>query len=174
MVPASLIVVSFIYSGPVLGLLVGRFPWHRSSMVLVIVWAIVAVWTVVLLWPGDAPLWLLVLLTQVVGFGGPASMIGFDLARTSNPAERLASATGIINQAGFAASLTLVVTVGIILDWRTPGGSGDYTPGAFRAAMSAQYVLWALGLLQIWRYRRKARSRIDRAELEAGVPVTEG
>ena len=27
---------------------------------------------------------------QVIGIGGPASMIGFDLARTSNPAERLA------------------------------------------------------------------------------------
>ncbi len=45
-------------------------------------------------------------------------MIGFDLARTSNPAERLASATGIINQAGFAASLLLVVGIGLVLDWR--------------------------------------------------------
>lgn len=169
----TLIVVAFIYSGPVLGLLVGRFPWHRSSMVLVIVWAIVATWTVVLVWPGDAPLWLLVLLTQIVGFGGPASMIGFDLARTSNPAERLASATGIINQAGFAASLILVVVVGVLLDWRTPE-SGDYTPGAFRVAFSAQYALWALGLLQIWRYRRRARATIDRATLESGAVVTGG
>ena len=99
-------------------------------------------------------------------------MIGFDLARTSNPGERLASATGIINQAGFAASLVLVVTIGILLDLQTPGGSGDYTPHAFRVAMSAQYVLWAVGLLQIWRYRRRARAVIDRAALESGIPVT--
>ncbi len=168
----TLIVVSFMYSGPLLGLLVSRHPWHRSTMVLVIVWSIVIVWTAVLLWPGAAPLWLLVVLTQVIGFGGPASMIGFDMARTSNPAERLASATGIINQAGFAASLVLVISVGIILDWRTPGASTDYTPSAFRWAMSAQYVLWSVGLVQIVRYRRRARAVIDRASLEAGSRPT--
>ncbi|WP_246142527.1 MFS transporter [Nocardioides rubriscoriae] len=168
----SLIVVAAMYSGPVLGYLVGRHPWHRSSMVIGIVAAIVVVWTAVLLWPGAAPLWLLVVLTQVVGIGGPASMIGFDLARTSNPAERLASATGIINQAGFAASLTLVVSVGLILDWRTPSGSSDYTPDAFRWAMSSQYVLWTVGLAQIVRYRRRARRVIDRSALEAGLAVT--
>ena len=69
----------------------------------------------------QAPFWLLVLLTQVIGIGGPASMIGFDLARTSNPVERLASANGIINQAGFSASFVLVVAIGLVLDWRTPG-----------------------------------------------------
>ena len=165
----SLLVVAAMYSGPMLGYLVGRHPWHRSTIVISIVCAIVVVWTAVLAWPGTAPLWLLVVLTQVVGVGGPAAVIGFDLARTSNPAERLASATGIINQAGFAASLVLVVAVGIILDWRTPGGSSDYTPEAFRWAMSAQYVLWALGLAQIVRYRRRARRVIDRAGLESGA-----
>ena len=168
----TLIVVAFIYSGPLLGLLIGRHPWHRSSVVLVIVCAIVVVWTAVLAWPGPAPLWLLVLLTQVIGFGGPASMIGFDLARTSNPAERLASATGIINQAGFAASLVLVLSIGLILDWRTPGASTDYSPDAFRWALSAQYVLWGVGLAQIVRYRRRARAVIDRRALESGVPMT--
>lgn len=168
----TLVVVGFMWSGPVLGMLVARHPWHRSSMVLAIVWAIVAVWTAVLLWPGPAPLWLLVLLTQVVGVGGPASMVGFDLARTSNPAERLASATGIINQAGFAASLVLVLLVGLVLDWQTPGASTDYSPSAFRWAMSAQYLLWALGLLQLWRYRRRTRAVVDRAALQAGVVPT--
>lgn len=168
----TLIVVAFIYSGPLLGLLIGRHPWHRSSVVLVIVSAIVVVWTAVLAWPGQAPLWLLVVLTQVIGFGGPASMIGFDLARTSNPAERLASATGIINQAGFAASLVLVLSIGLILDWRTPGDSTDYSPDAFRWALSAQYVLWAVGVAQIVRYRGRARAVIDRRALESGVPMT--
>jgi nitrate/nitrite transporter NarK len=165
----SLMIVAVMASGPVLGWLIGRHPWHRSSLVLGIVWSIVGVWTVVLVWPGPAPLWLLVVLVLVAGIGGPASMIGFDLGRTSNPVERLASASGIINQAGFTASLILVVAVGVILDWQTPGGSTAYTPGAFRWAMSAQYVLWALGLMQIWRYRRKTRAVIDRTRLESGV-----
>ncbi len=56
----TLIVVAFMYSGPLLGYLVGRHPWHRSTMVLVIVSSIVVTWTVVLAWPGAAPLWLLI------------------------------------------------------------------------------------------------------------------
>ncbi len=96
-------------------------------------------------------------------------MIGFDLGRTSNPAERMASASGIINQGGFSASLVLVISVGLILDWRTPGSSTAYTPEAFQWAMSAQYVLWGLGLVQIWRYRRRTRAVVSRAELEAGA-----
>jgi hypothetical protein len=94
-------------------------------------------------------------------------MIGFDVGRTSNPASRLASASGIINQGGFYASLTLVITIGLILDWRTQGGGSDYSASSFRWAMSAQYPLWVIGLLQVWRYRRLARATIDRDRLEA-------
>jgi MFS family permease len=165
----SLVVVAVMYSGPTIGWFIGRHPWHRSTTVLAIVWSIVAVWTAVLAWPGPAPFWLLVVLTQVIGVGGPASMIGFDLARTSNPAERLASANGIINQAGFSASLVLVVAIGVVLDWRTPGGSTAYSPDAFRWAMCAQYPLWAIGLLQVWRYRRRARAIINRTALTASA-----
>jgi sugar phosphate permease len=163
----SLVVVAVMYSGPTIGWFIGRHPWHRSTTVLVIVWAIVATWSVVLAWPGHAPFWLLVVLTQVIGIGGPASMIGFDLARTSNPADRLASANGIINQAGFSASLTVVIAIGLVLDWRTPGASADYDSEAFRWAMCTQYPLWGLGLLQVWRYRRKTRAVLDRVELTA-------
>ena len=81
----------------------------------------------------------------------------------------MASATGIINQGGFYASLVLVVAVGLILDWRTPGDSTAYTPEAFRWAMSFQYVLWALGLTQVWRYRRRVRAVVDRAALTASA-----
>lgn len=155
----TLLVVAVMAAGPALAWLITRHPWHRSSLVLAIVGAIVATWTVVLAWPGPAPLPLLVVLVVVVGVGGPASMIGFDIGRTSNRAERLGSATGIINQGGFIASLVLVVAIGMILDWRTPGNGDGYTAEAFTWAMSAQYALWALGLTQIWRFRRRARAR---------------
>jgi MFS family permease len=154
----TMIVVAIMVSGPILGWLVGSHPWHRSTTVLSIVATIVVVWTVVLVWPGDAPLGLLVLLAFVVGMGGPASVIGFDVGRTSNPAHRLASATGIINQGGFYATLWLVVAIGLVLDWRTPGSGTDYPASAFRWAMSLQYLLWAAGLVQILRYRRRARA----------------
>ena len=47
----SVIVVAVMATGPVLGWLAGAHPWHRSTMVLTIVAAIVSVWTVVLVWP---------------------------------------------------------------------------------------------------------------------------
>ena len=162
----TLMVAVMVVAGPVLGLVIGRHPWHRSTIVLSIIGSIVAVWTAVLAWPGEAPLWLLAALVVVAGVGGPASMIGFDIGRTSNPSDRMASATGIINQGGFIASLLLVVAIGLILDWRTPGGS-DYTPSAFRWAMSVQDVLWALGVAQIWRYRVRTRRKIMAEEPEA-------
>lgn len=157
----TVMVLAIVAAGPVLGLAVGRHPWHRSSMALWVIASIMAAWTVVLAWPGPAPLGVLVLLVIVTGVGGPASMIGFDVGRTVNPAVRMASASGIINQGGFSASLVLVIAIGLILDWHA-GAGADYGPSDFQWAMSAQYVLWAIGLLQIWRYRRRTRGVIDR------------
>lgn len=162
----TLMVLAVMAAGPTLGWLVGNHPWHRSTMVLTIVSSIVVAWTVVLAWPGHAPTWMLVVLVVVVGIGGPAAMIGFDVGRTSNPHERFASASGIINQGGFLASLVLVIAIGVVLDWRTPGGGSDYSPSAFRWAMATQYALWALGLVQVYRYRVRTRRVVDRDELE--------
>ncbi|MDP3890288.1 nitrate/nitrite transporter [Nocardioides sp.] len=157
----TLLVVAVMAAGPGLAWVTAHHPFHRSTMVISIVLSMVAVWTTVLVWPGNAPLWLLVLLVVVVGIGGPASMVGFDFGRTSNPAHRLGSATGIINQGGFVASLLLVVMVGLVLDWRTPGSGASFTPEAFRWAMATQYLLWGIGLTQIWRYRRRTRARLQ-------------
>ncbi|GAA4128344.1 MFS transporter [Nocardioides fonticola] len=169
----TVMVVTVVLAGPLLGTLISRFPWHRSTMVLGIVGAMALMWGVVLAWPGQAPLGVLVLLVIVAAVGGPASVVGFDIARTSNPGSRLASATGIVNVAGFVATLVLVVVIGVVLDALTPGSGNDYTPSAFRWAMATQYVLWALGVVQILRYRVAARAVTDRDALTAGVPVAE-
>jgi MFS family permease len=165
----TLMTATAMVVGPLLGWAIGREPWHRSTLALWVIGATVTMWTVVLAWPGEAPLWVLLVLVVVCGAGGPASMIGFDVARTFNPAHRLASASGIVNQGGFIASLILVLSIGWVLDWRTPGGGSSYTPDAFKWAMSLQYVLWVVGLAQIVRYRRKARAVISR---DALTPVT--
>ena len=93
--------------------------------------------------------------------------LGFDVGRTSNPAHRQASANGIINVAGFTAALITIVAIGFILDWRTPNGA-DYTPGAFRWAMSFQYVIWGLGTAMILRHRRQVRMSVARSDVDAG------
>jgi sugar phosphate permease len=163
----TLLVIAVMAAGPVLAWAITNHPWHRSTLVIGIVLGLVVVWTAVLAWPGPAPTWLLVVLVVVVGIGGPASMIGFDFGRTFNPAHRLGTAIGLINQGGFLASLVLVLAIGVVLDWRTPGPSTDYSPNAFVWAMSCQYVLWTLGLVQLVRYRVRARQRLRADDPEA-------
>ncbi len=129
---------------------------------LAVVGATVVTWTAVLAWPGRAPLALLVLLALVLGTNGPASMIGFDYARTENPAARLGSASGVVNVGGFVASLLAMLGIGVVLDLLTPGGSTDWSLGAFKAAFAVQYAVWALGAWQVWRYRQRIRARLAR------------
>ena len=108
--------------GPVLGHLAGRWPFRRSIPILAILGSTVAIWTVVLLWPGRAPLALLVVLVVVLASNGPGSLMGFDYARTENEAERIGSATGIVNVGGFVASLMTIALIGIVLSLRSSGG----------------------------------------------------
>jgi MFS family permease len=158
----TLLVVVGMGVGPLLGRLCGSWPLRRSVLVFMILAATVTMWTVVLLWPGRVPLPLLVALVVVLGTNGPGSMIGFDYARTYNPAERLGSASGVVNVGGFVASLLTVFAIGAVLDLLTPGASTDYQPDAFRAAFSVQYVFWAVGLIGVLRHRRALRARLAR------------
>jgi hypothetical protein len=107
-------------------------------------------------------LWLLVVLVVVLGTNGPGSMIGFDYARTENPAERAGSASGVVNVGGFVASLCTVLAIGFVLDVLTPGGSTAYTLGAFRAAFAVQYAFWGIGLAGVLTHRRQLRARLAR------------
>ncbi|KGN30658.1 MFS transporter [Knoellia sinensis KCTC 19936] len=147
--------VASMFAGPIIGHLTGRLPYRRSQIVLVIVTVIASTWAVVLLWPGPAPMPLLVLLVCVTGCGGPGSMVGFDLARSFHPSDRLGRATGVINIGGFFASLVTMAAIGIILDQRAPAGPETYTLTDFKVAMSVQFLLWGVGAFQIWRYRHK-------------------
>jgi MFS family permease len=158
---ALLTVMVFVgmLSGPVFGVLVQRHPLRRSWLVLGIVALAAGVWTVVIAWPGPAPLGLLVVLVVVLAIGGPGSMIGFDFARTFNPANRLGTATGIVNVGGFVAALVTIQLVGLVIDART-GGAATYGLDDFRVAMCVQYLVWAVGLAGILVTRRKVRRRL--------------
>jgi MFS family permease len=158
----TLLVLVGMVVGPVLGRLCGRWPLRRSTLVFTILAATVLMWTVVLSWPGRAPLPLLVLLVVVLGTNGPGSMIGFDFARTWNPAERQGSASGVVNVGGFVASLLTVLAIGAVLDLLTPGSSTAYDLDAFRAAFAVQYVFWTVGAVGVIRHRRLLRDRLAR------------
>ncbi|MFC5176766.1 MFS transporter [Nocardioides taihuensis] len=171
-----LMTVWVVLSGIVLGWLVGRLPYYRSWLVLGVVAIMVVVWTVVLLRTEPAPLWLLVVLVCVTASGGPASMVGFDLARTFTPVEAVGRANGMVNVGGFLASLLTIGLVGVVLQVRAPGGVDAYDLDDFRAAFCVQYAFWALGAVQVLRYRRRALAHLRRVhpgaveQMRAGVP----
>jgi MFS family permease len=167
-----------VVSGLVLGAMVSRFPFYRSWMVLGIVAAMALGWAAVLARSTPAPLWLLVVLVCLMATGGPASMVGFDLARTFVPVEASGRANGFVNIGGFSASLLTMGLIGVLLDWHSGGGGADtYGLDDFRIAMSVQVVFWVFGAVQILRYRRKAISHLQRMHpgaveaLRRGEPV---
>ncbi|MEU6078351.1 MFS transporter [Micromonospora sp. NPDC047074] len=153
----TLLTTTMLVTGPVVAHFCARHPFHRSVLVFATTGATAAVWAVVLAWPGRAPGWLLVTLVLVLAVNGPASLIGFDYARTANPVHRIGSATGVVNVGGFVASIMLVLAIGVVLDLATPAGRSAPDLTAFRWAFAVQYVLWALGAVQVLRYRNAAR-----------------
>ncbi|GAA0316809.1 MFS transporter [Kineococcus aurantiacus] len=158
----TLYTVTAAGTGPLFGAFVARHPLRRSWLVLAIVGSQALVWALVLLWPGPAPLVLLGLLVVVAATGVPGSMIGFDYARTSNPAHRLGGATGMTNVMGFTASVVLILLVGVLLDAQGAGTPGTYSLDAFKVAFAVQFPLWAVGVAGILVSRRQTRALMAR------------
>jgi predicted MFS family arabinose efflux permease len=154
----TLLVLVAMAIGPALGHFAGRWPYRRSAPVLSIVAATVTIWTVVLLWPGRAPFAVLVVLVVILASNGPGSLMGFDYARTENEAERVGSATGIVNVGGFVASLLTIALIGIILSLRSSGGPSSYTLTDFKLAFAVQYAFWTIGLIGVLHNRRRLRA----------------
>jgi MFS family permease len=171
---AGALIALLALSGPFYGVSIGtvmaRHPYYRSRIGIGLVGVASAVWAAVLLWPGRAPLWLLVLLVLALPPTGVAAIMSFDFAREFNPPRRLGSAIGLVNMGGFAGTLISVLAVGLVLQVVTPSGSTDYTLTAFKWAFATQYLIWAVGIMQTLRWRRKAEQLLalrNPAALEA-------
>ncbi len=157
----SVYVVAGMLIGPVIGALSSRHPMRRSRMLVLPIIAVqVVAWLVVILWPGTSPLWLLFVLALALSTGGPASMIGFDHARTYNPRHRLSTATGIVNVGGFLAALLAILFIGIAMDAQGAGTPETYSLDAFRIAFLTQLPLWLLGAGFIVFERKRTRVHI--------------
>ncbi|WP_022893797.1 MFS transporter [Agromyces subbeticus] len=154
----TIYVVAGMLVGPVIGALSSRHPMRRSRMLVLPIVAIqMAAWLAVIAWPDSAPLWLLFVLALALSLGGPASMIGFDHARTYNPRHRLSTATGIVNVGGFLAALLAILLIGIAMDAQGAGTPDTYTLEAFRLAFLTQVPLWLLGAGFVIFERRRTR-----------------
>ena len=165
-----------VLSGLVLARLVSRLPYYRSWIVVGVVLAMVVPWTAVLLWPGAAPDWVVVVMAFATASGGPASMVGFDLARSFTPPHETGRANGLVNVGGFTASLLTMALIGMVLDLSASGGMDSYTLGDFKLAMAVQYLFWAVGVVQVLRYRRRGLAHLARLhpgsveQMKAGQP----
>ena len=148
----TLFVLCTICIGPVVGMLTSRHPTRRSWLLLAVIVADALTWTAVLAFPGPAPRWLLVLLIVVLSAGGPGSVIGFDIARTSNPRSNLGVAQSMVNMGGFLATLLVLAVMGAVMT-----AMGGFTPEAFRVAWLVQYPVWLVAVIGVLVMRRQAR-----------------
>ena len=142
------------------GRLSRRVPLQRSNTALLVSLLSLLPWLVILAWPGRAPVWLLVVLMVGLAASGPASSIGFDIARASNPLKRVGTATGVVVVAGMSAAMLNILVIGFVLD-----RAGGYTLGAFRWAMATQFLFWGVGVVGLL----TARARGRRRDMERGV-----
>lgn len=161
------VVLVTVVIGPLVGTLSGRFPHRRVAMIATSVTAQVVAWTVVLAWPGDVPVPVLVALVVVLGSGGSASLVAFDVARAAVTPSQVGRASGVVNVGGFVASLAVAGLVGVLLDVQGAGAPEAWTGPAFRVAMAVHVPVALLGLgaiaLAARRVRRAAPPARDRS-----------
>jgi MFS family permease len=152
----SVLTLASMALGPVFGHLTAAWPLRRSWLVLGTVGASAMAWAFLIAWPGRAPLALIVGLVLVMGTNAPASLIGFDYARTFNKAELRSSAWGIVNVGAFVSGVAAILSIGFVLGVAGPA-HGDPSLGAFKLAFSVQYVIWAVGAVGVVRARAAVR-----------------
>ncbi|WAL69776.1 MFS transporter [Amycolatopsis cynarae] len=159
----TVFVFGAMFGGPLLGGAIGRRPGLRMPLAGGYLGGAALVWAVLLGWPGTVPVAVLVPAFAFLSLGGPASMIGFALARDYNPLRRVGTATGVVNVGGFLATTVAALAVGVLL---------QATGGDFRLALLAVVAVLALGTGQVLRWWRRARLALFEAQARGEqVPV---
>ncbi|HVW44857.1 MAG TPA: MFS transporter [Amycolatopsis sp.] len=164
---ASALLTVFVFGsmagGPLVGGLISARPGWRMPMVGGYLGGAAAVWAVLLSWPGHLPLAVLIPAFAFLSLGGPASMIGFALARDYNPLHRVGTATGVVNVGGFVATTITALAIGVLLQW-----TGD----TFRIALLAVVAVLTLGTFRMLVWWRRARVELFVAQARGeAVPV---
>jgi len=145
--------------GPLIGGFTAKHPDRRLRLVLVVIAIVVFAWVLVILWPGTIPDWIGYLLVVLIGIGGPASMIAFDFSRSYVVKSELGVTNGFINIGGFLAALTMMASIGLVLDFAKQFGATSelYSAEGFRIAFSTQFLVLAIGVIGLLVSARKAR-----------------
>jgi len=162
---ASALLTVFVFGsmigGPLVGTVIATRPGARMPLVLGYLSGAAVVWAVLLSWPGQIPVGVLVPAFAFLSLGGPASMIGFALARDYNPLSRVGTATGVVNVGGFVATTLTALVIGVLL---------EVSGGQFRVALLAVVAVLAFGVYRMLVWWRRARVELLDAQ-ERGEPV---
>lgn len=146
--------------GPLYGVVAGRLPHRRLTLVASAALLQAAAWSAVLLWPGTAPFAVLVGLAALLGVGGPSSLVAFDVARAAVAPSLVGRASGAVNVGGFVSTVLVVLLVGLALDLQGAGDPSAWSPAAFRVAMLVQVPVWLAGLTAVAVAARSARRAV--------------
>jgi hypothetical protein len=155
-----------------LGPVLVRRPHLRGGIAITVASLCLLGWLTLIGWPGgEPPVWLVVVIVCVFSIGGPASGIGFMLARDYNPRHRISTATGLVNVGGFCGAVVMVFAVGQILDWIEPGAAA-HSLDAYRWALVAIAVVTAFGIFRVATWLLRTRVGVLRAAARGeDVPV---
>jgi MFS family permease len=161
----TIVAISRIVLGPVIGHLISRSARARLLLALGIPAANLLTWSATLAWPGQAPLWLMSVLAVVLGAGDPGALIGMEHARLHNPAHRLGAALSAVNTGGACATAIAVLGVGYLVDALEPAAVDTTTP--FRFAFALYLPMLGVGLWKVLRWHRT----LNRASLTCCRPA---
>jgi sugar phosphate permease len=161
-------VVVAVAASVAVGSVTAARPGWRVPVGLAVCGGTVLGWGALLALGGNHPAKaVVVLLVAATACGGPASSIGFALARDYNRPAVVGTATGLVNVGGFIATILGTAAVGLILD--VTGHSG---PGAFRLAFAAVVALQLFGTCQVLAGWLRLRAEVlDRQDGGIAVPV---
>ena len=156
---SSFFVIGFT-CGLFYGFVFAHRPQWRRGLVITLISAVLAVWLLLILWPGQAPVWVIIVMAVPVGAAGPSSMIAFDYTRQFAPPHRMGTTNGFVNVGGFLASFTMIFLVGLVLDlyyYSAGRAAGEelYSLDGFRLAMWVVPVMLVFGLIRylVWERR---------------------
>jgi MFS family permease len=160
---ASVIVAAV--ASPLLGLLIGKHPHSRAPIAMGFA-LLNSVGLLIAFALGERPpQGYVVVLFLVMAIGGPISMFAFAVARDYNHVRVLGTASGVVNGAGFMATIAIALVMGWVLD-----AMGGTTAHALRWALLVPVVVQMFGLNRLSTWYLRLRAHVL-AEQDAGNPV---
>ncbi len=159
-------VLAAIAVSPAVGLVFGRFPAARVPFAIGVCLVTVTGWAVLLgCFGGRPPHPLILVVAALSAAGGPASTIGFSLARDYNAAEVVGTASGVVNVGGFSSAILASLLVGGVLEL-----AGQSGVPAYRLAFGCALAVQVAGTVTAVRWWLRVRGHLLHAQAR-GEPV---